>query len=56
MSTHSGHRAKIAATLFLGIASAMLTGCEEEGPAERAEAAVDEAVQDTKRAIEDAKD
>lgn len=34
----------------------MLAGCEEQGPAEQAGEAVDEAVQDTKRAVEDAAD
>ena len=34
----------------------MLAGCEEEGPAEKAGQAIDEAVQDTKRAVEDAAD
>jgi hypothetical protein len=34
----------------------MLAACEEEGPAEKAGAAVDEAVQDTKRAVQDAAD
>lgn len=35
----------------------VLTGCEEqEGPAERAGEAVDEAVEDTKRAVDDATD
>lgn len=33
-----------------------LSGCEEQGPLEKAGEAADEAVQDTKRAIEDATD
>ena len=34
----------------------MLAACEEQGPAEKAGEAVDEAVQDTKRAVQDAAD
>tara|TARA_R110000868_G_scaffold61059_3_gene185695 strand:- start:3357 stop:3527 length:171 start_codon:yes stop_codon:yes gene_type:complete len=33
-----------------------LTACDEKGPAEQAGEAVDEAVKDTKRAVEDAAD
>lgn len=33
-----------------------LAACEEQGPAEQAGEAVDEAVQDTKRAVDDARD
>ncbi|MEX0760234.1 MAG: hypothetical protein WD100_11710 [Tistlia sp.] len=43
-----------AALLASGVA---LAGCEEEdGPAERAGEAIDEAVKDTERAVEDAAD
>ena len=43
--------------LALAAAPALaLTGCEEQGPLEKAGEAADEAVNDTKRAIEDAKD
>lgn len=45
----------MATTLLSG--AAVLTGCEEqEGPAEKAGKAVDEAVGDTERAVEDATD
>ncbi|MEX2615446.1 MAG: hypothetical protein WD767_05075 [Alphaproteobacteria bacterium] len=48
-----------AGMLAFGVIAApamMLGGCEEQGPAEQAGEAIDEGVQDTKRAVEDAKD
>ena len=39
--------------MFSGLA---LAGCDDEGPMEKAGKAADEAVQDTKRAVEDATD
>lgn len=35
---------------------AILVGCDNKGPAERTDEKLDEAVQDTKRAVEDATD
>lgn len=45
--------AMLAAALSVPV---MLAGCEEQGPAEKAGEAIDEAVQDTKRAVQDAAD
>lgn len=39
--------------MFTGLA---IAGCDDEGPMEKAGKAADEAVQDTKRAVEDATD
>lgn len=41
---------------LLAVPALALTACEEKGPAEKAGEAVDEAVKDTGRAIEDATD
>ena len=40
--------------LLAGLFLAGLSGCEREGPAERAGKAIDEAVEDTGEALEDA--
>lgn len=40
--------------LFLGLVT--LSACEEEGPLEQAGEKADEAINDAKRAVEDAKD
>lgn len=45
----------LAAVLVLGGALG-LAACEEQGPAEQVGEAVDEAAQDTKRAVQDATD
>ncbi|NEZ03118.1 hypothetical protein G4Y73_03010 [Wenzhouxiangella sp. XN201] len=44
------------ALLFALGGSAMLTGCEDQGPAEEAGEEIDEAIDDTGDAIEDAGD
>ncbi|MEQ8396549.1 hypothetical protein [Thalassobaculum sp.] len=44
------------AVLMLGGALGLAACEEEKGPAEKAGAAIDEAVNDTKRAVQDAKD
>jgi hypothetical protein len=47
------------AALAAGIALAapfVLAGCDEQGPAEKAGEAIDEAAQDAQRAVEDATD
>ncbi len=41
---------------LLTLPALALTACDEKGPAEKAGEAVDEAVKDTKRAVEDAAD
>ena len=46
----------IAVALALGAAMGLTACPEKEGPAEKAGKAVDEAVHDTKRAVEDATD
>jgi len=50
----SGLRALLAALVLGGTLG--LAACEEQGPAEQAGEAVDEAVRDTKRAVDDARD
>ncbi len=49
-------RAGILAIGIVGLPAMMLGGCEEQGPAEKAGEAIDESIQDTKRAVEDATD
>jgi hypothetical protein len=44
------------AVLMLGGALGLAACEEEKGPAEKAGAAIDEAINDTKRAVQDAKD
>lgn len=41
---------------LIALPTLALTGCEDKGPAEKAGESIDEAVQDTKRAVEDAAD
>lgn len=43
-------------TAALGLGSLAVSGCEEQGPAEKAGEKIDEAINDTKRAVEDATD
>ena len=43
-------------TIFAILLIATAIGCEQEGPAEQAGEQIDEAVQDTQRAAEDAVD
>lgn len=50
MSIHRG----IIAAMIAGLMFAGLSGCEREGPAERAGKAIDEAVEDAGEALEDA--
>jgi hypothetical protein len=46
----------IVAAILAGLMLTGLSGCEQEGPAERAGKAVDEAIEDTGEAIEDAQE
>ena len=43
-------------TIFAILMIASVYGCEQKGPAEQAGEQIDEAVQDAKRAVEDARD
>lgn len=45
---------KLMVMVLLGLSIGVLTGCEQEGPMERAGERVDRAAEDTGRAIDDA--
>jgi len=51
----AGHTLRALALLF-GLTTAVLPGCREKGPAEKAGEEIDEAVDDAKDAIDDAVD
>ena len=46
----------IYAAVAIALSGVMLSACEEEGPAEEAGEAIDEAASDAERAVEDATD
>ena len=46
----------VLALSLIGVSSLALTACDDQGPAEQLGENIDEAVNDTKRAVEDAAD
>ena len=56
MNILTSFRTGMLAIGIIALPAMLLGGCEEKGPAEKAGEAIDETIQDTKRAVEDASD